>query len=181
MLPVFETPRLALRPSRPADLEDFLAMDTDPAVARFIWGEPPDPVVRRATLELRLRPDNPKPGGSWTVADKATREFLGWCGLMPLEETGLIEIGYRYLPKAWGRGIATEAAAKVLDHGFRVFEFDPIVGIAHLENRASHGVLRKNGLQRQADAVHYGQTVAVFALSRADYILSRMGLDDEPA
>ena len=181
MLPTLETSRLSLRPSRPADLEDFLAMDTDPAVARFIWGEPPDPVERRAALELRLRRDNPKPGGSWTVADKATGEFLGWCGLMPLEETGLIEIGYRYLPNSWGRGIATEAAARLLDHGFRVFEFDPIVAVSHLENRASHRVLRKIGLERQADAVHYGQTVAVFGLSRRDYLKPATERDESHA
>lgn len=178
MLPTFETPRLSLRLSAPADLEDFLALDTDPAVARFIWGFPPDPEERRAELEQRLRPDHPRPGGSWTVVDRATSDFLGWCGLMPLEETGLIEIGYRYLPKAWGRGIATEAAARVLDHGFRAFEFDPIVAVSHLENLASQRVLQKIGLERRADAVHYGQTVAVFSLSRADYILSGTEADD---
>lgn len=178
MLPTFETPLLRLRPSCPADLEDFLFMDTDPAVARFIWGEPPDPVERRAELEKRLRPDNPKLGGSWTVADKTTCAFLGWCGLMPLEETGLIEIGYRYLPKAWGRGIATEAAACVLEHGFRGFEFDPIVAVSHPDNRASQRVLEKIGLMRQDDAVHYAQRVAVFRLSRADYLALDSGRDD---
>ncbi|MDX1576590.1 MAG: GNAT family N-acetyltransferase, partial [Kiloniellales bacterium] len=72
--------------------------------------------------------------------------------------------------RAWGRGIATEAAARVLDYGFRVFELDSIVGVAHLENRASHQVLRKIGLERQADGFHYGQSVAVFSLSRVDYM-----------
>ena len=43
MLPRLETPRLALRPLVRADLEAWLAMDLEPEVARFIWGEPPDP------------------------------------------------------------------------------------------------------------------------------------------
>ena len=169
-LPTFETRRLYLRPSRPADLEDFLAMDCDPAVARYIWGTPPDPAERRVELEKRLRPDDSRIGGHWTVVETATAEFLGWCGLMPLEETGLIEIGYRYLPKAWGRGVATEAAAALLDHGFRASGFDPIVAVSHLENLASHRVLQKIGLERQPDGVHYGVTVAVFSLSRAGYL-----------
>ena len=95
MLPTFETPRLTLRPSCPADLEEFLAMDTHPAVARFIWGDPPDPAERRAELEKRLSRDNTRIGGHWSIFDRATGAFLGWCGLMQLEETGLIEIGYR--------------------------------------------------------------------------------------
>jgi RimJ/RimL family protein N-acetyltransferase len=172
VLPNLETPRLALRPRRQADLGDCLAMDLDPSVARFIWGTPPEAETYRNVLRERFADGWPKLGGIWVVEERAAPGFLGWCGLFPLEKTGLIEIGYRYLPKAWGRGIATEAAARVLDCGFRAFEFDPIVAVSHPKNRASHRVLRKIGLARQADAVHYRQTVAVFRLSRADYLAS---------
>jgi RimJ/RimL family protein N-acetyltransferase len=58
----------------------------------------------------------------------------------------------------------------VLDYGFRTFAFDPIVAVSHPENRASHRVLQKIGLMRQADAVHYRQKVSVFRLSRAEYL-----------
>ena len=170
MIPLLETARLRLRPRSPADLEANLAMDLDPAVARFIWGDPPDPNERRAQLEERFRNDGAAPGGSWTVEDKASSDFLGWCGLMALEDSGLIEIGYRYLPKAWGRGLATEAAARVLDYGFRVFGFDPIVAVAHPENRASHRVLEKIGLVRVGEAFHYGQDLPLFRLSRDVYL-----------
>ena len=181
MLPDLETPRLALRPRRPADLDDCLAMDLDPSVARFIWGAPPDPEKHREVLRGQFAVGWPKLGGIWVVEERAAPGFLGWSGLFPLEKTGLIEIGYRYLPKAWGRGIATEAAACVLDYGFRAFAFDPIVAVSHRENRASHRVLQKIGLARQADAVHYRQTLAVFRLSRADYLASGKNLGDGPA
>ncbi len=172
MLPDLETPRLALRPLGLADLNDWLAMDLDPSVARFIWGVPPEPETHREVLRGRLADGWPEVGGIWVVEERAAPGFLGWCGLFPLEKTGLIEIGYRYLPKAWGRGIATEAAACVLDRVLRSFAFDPIVAVSHQDNRASHRVLQKIGLARQADAVHYGQPVAVFRLARADYMES---------
>ncbi len=175
MLPDLETPRLALRPLGLADLNDWLAMDLDPSVARFIWGVPPEPETHREVLRGRLADGWPEVGGIWVVEERAAPGFLGWCGLFPLEKTGLIEIGYRYLPKAWGRGIATEAAACVLDQGFRSFAFDPIVAVSHPANRASHRVLQKIGLARQADAVHYGQPVALFRLARADYLASDQG------
>ena len=155
-----------------ADIEDWLAMDRDPLVARFIWGAPPEPERHREALQQRLAGGWPEAGGVWVVEEKAAPGFLGWCGLFPLERTGLIEIGYRYRPQAWGRGLASEAAARVLDHGFRGFAFDPIVAVSHPDNRASHRVLEKIGLVRQADAVHYQQRVAFFRLSRADYLKS---------
>jgi RimJ/RimL family protein N-acetyltransferase len=181
MLPNLETPRLALRPLGLADLEDWLAMDLDPSVARFIWGAPPDPEAHREVLQGRFANAWPKLGGIWVVEERAAPGFLGWCGLFPLEKTGLIEIGYRYLPKAWGRGIATEAAGCVLDQGFRSFAFDPIVAVSHPDNLASHRVLQKIGLVRQADAVHYRQKVSVFHLSRADYLASDQGQGTGPA
>jgi RimJ/RimL family protein N-acetyltransferase len=180
MLTDLETPRLALRPCRPEDLDDWLAMDLDPLVARFIWGEPPEPEEHRAHLRQRLAAGWPEVGGVWVVEERAAPGFLGWCGLFPLEETGLIEIGYRYLPKAWGQGIATEAAVCVLDQGFRGFAFDPIVAVSHPDNKVSHRVLEKIGLVRQADAVHYGQTTAFFRLSRGDYLSSNGGENGAP-
>jgi len=175
VLPDLETPRLALRPCRDDDLDDWLAMDLDPLVARFIWGAPPEPEQHREALQRRIAGGWPEMGGLWVVEQRAAPGFLGWCGLFPLEETGLIEIGYRYLPKAWGRGIATEAAACVLVEGFRAFVFDPIVAVSHPDNRASHRVLDKIGLRRRTDAVHYGQTVAFFRLTRSAYLASDGG------
>jgi RimJ/RimL family protein N-acetyltransferase len=170
LLPELETPRLRLRPRTLSDFDACFAMDQDPRVAHFIWGEPPEPESYRKVLRGRFAPDWPTRGGIWTVEERAAPGFLGWCGLFPLEETGLIEIGYRYVPEVWGRGIATEAAACALDHGFRVFQFDPIVAVVHLDNRASQRVVEKIGLQRLADGFHYGVTVAVFSLSRTDYL-----------
>ena len=89
---------------------------------------------------------------------------------MPLEDSGYVEIGYRFVPKAWGRGVATEAATRVLDYGFRTLEPDPIVAVIHPDNRASHRVLEKIGLVRVGTGFHYGQTLPFYRLSREAYL-----------
>jgi len=179
--PELTTRRLRLRPRVPSDFDACFAMDLDPRVARFIWGAPPEPETHRAVLRGRFVPGWPARGGIWVVEDRGAPGFLDWCGLFPLEETGLIEIGYRYRPDAWGRGIATEAAARVLNHGFRQLAFDPIVAVSHPENLASQRVLMKIGMTRHGEGVHYGQTVAVFRLSRADYLNRGSGqVEDGP-
>jgi RimJ/RimL family protein N-acetyltransferase len=112
----------------------------------------------------------PGRGAIWTVAWAGSGQTLGWCGLFPIADTALIEIGYRYVTAAWGRGVATEAARRVLGHGFRAFEFDPIVAVTHPENTASKNVLKKIGLCSDGRQFHHGLDLGFFSLGRADYL-----------
>ena len=164
------TPRLRLRPRTMADLDACVAMDLDPNVHRFIYSQPPDPAERRAQLRARIAAGWPATGGIWVVEWQDAPDFLGWCGLFPLEDSGLIEIGYRYVMRAWGQGVATEAARAVLDHGFRALAFDPIVGVTHPDNLASQRVLAKIGLAACGSAYHYGHWLRFFQLGRAEYL-----------
>ena len=173
---ILTTQRLRLRPRTLADLDACVAMDLDPEVHRFIYGNrPPDPVQHRAHLRERIASGWPAEGGIWVVEWQDAPGFLGWCGLFPLEASGLIEIGYRYLPSTWGQGIATEAARAVLDHGFRALGFDPIVAVTHPANLASQHVLEKIGLNARGSAYHYGQWLSFFHLSRTAYLAGSAG------
>lgn len=166
--PEMRTARLRLYPPRLDDLDARLAMDREPEVMRYVSPVPEDTAEHRALIRRRIL-GLTRPGAFWHVEEAARPAFLGWCGLFDLEDSGLIEIGYRYVRAAWGRGIATEAARAVLDHGFRVLALDPIVAVAHPENTASQRVLEKIGLRRAGTAHYYGQAVAFFRLARADY------------
>ncbi len=167
MPPEIETARLRLYPPRIEDLEARLAMDRDQAVMRFIRPVPADAEAHRQ--EIRDRILNPPPGAFWHVALREAPGFIGWCGLFPLQDSGLMEIGYRYRRAAWGRGLATEAAAAALDHGFRKLELDLIVAVSDPDNAASHRLLLKIGLRVQRRARHYGLELAFFKLSRDAY------------
>lgn len=166
------TPRLRLRPRTIADLDANLAMDLDPEVQRFVFVHgPPDPVRHRAELIERIARGWPQPEGAlWTVEARDTPGFLGWCAVFPLQNSGLIELGYRYARGAWGRGIATEAGQAVLDHAFGDLEIDPIVGVTHPANRKSRRVLEKLGLRYQGLAWHYDTHLAFHRLSRAEHL-----------
>jgi RimJ/RimL family protein N-acetyltransferase len=168
--PELETLRLRLRPRTIDDLEASLAMDLDPEVHRYIFAEPPDPDARRTQILAHIASGGPPVGGIWVVEWRETPGFLGWCGLFPLEHSGLVEIGYRYVRAAWGQGVATDAARAVLDHGFRQLALDRIVAVAHPDNSGSHRVLEKIGLRRAGEAWHYGQWLLFYQLTRAEYI-----------
>jgi RimJ/RimL family protein N-acetyltransferase len=171
--PELATARLRLRPSTLDDLEANLAMDLDPEVHRHIFVHgPPDPAAHRAELRERIASGWPREGGLWVVEWRETPGFLGWCCLVPLEDSDLIELGYRYVRAAWGQGVATEAGRAVLNYGFRTLGFDPIVAVARRENLASRRVLEKLGLRAQGLRFHYGLNLAFYELTRANYLRS---------
>ncbi len=164
------TARLHLYPARLEDLEARVAMDRDPQVMRYIRPIPENIETSRTEIRERILGLNGPPGPVWHVELLDRPGFLGWCCLIALEDSGLIEIGYRFTVSAWGQGIATEASRAVLDHGFRVLKIDPIVAVTHPENRASQGVLRKIGMHRLGNAFHYGLDLPFYRLSRNEYL-----------
>ena len=85
--------------------------------------------------------------GRWAIHAKSDGEFLGWCGLKLIQETGVIDLGYRLLKSAWGNGYATEAAAHSIQYGLHELKLEVITGMAHVENMASLRVLGKIGMQ----------------------------------
>jgi len=175
MPPEIETARLRLYAPRLEDLEARLAMERDPEVMYFIRPVPEDAAAHRIDIRDRILGPQPPRGALWHVEELAQSSagrpgFIGWCGVFPLEDSGLIEVGYRYARKAWGRGLATEAAAAALDYGFRVLELDPIVAVSHRDNAASHRVLQNIGLRRAGSARHYGYDLPFFELRRSEYL-----------
>jgi RimJ/RimL family protein N-acetyltransferase len=159
-LPTFHTPRLVLRPRGMADLEACLAMDRDPLVTRFIEGPWPDPVAHRAFVEDRIRRVYPPGMGYWSILAPV---FIGWILLAPLGLHGPeIEIGWRLVRTAWGRGYATEAARPVLDHALRGLGSPCIVADIDPPNAASIGVARKLGLSPAGTVLYAGRTVTCY-------------------
>jgi len=169
-LAVLQTERLRLRPRTLDDLDANLAMDLDPQVIRYVFGKVPDPAFWRDRIAGQIRSGWPAIGGAWAVEWREQPGFLGFCGMFPLGPSGLTEIGYRYNQAAWGRGIATEAARAVLDHGFRTLTIDPIVAVTNPNNFASQGVLTKIGFPRTGEGYYYGQWLCFFRLARSEYL-----------
>lgn len=176
--PEIETARLRLYPPRSGDLEARLAMDRDPEVMRFIRPVPEDIEAQRRDIRGRIL--QPPRGAFWHMELREAPGFIGWCGIFPLQDSGLMEIGYRYTRAAWGRGLATEAAAAALDHGFRVLELDPIVAVSHPDNAASHRLLRKIGLRRAGTQWHYDLDLPFFELSREEYLAAQSSPSTSP-
>ncbi|BDC38612.1 GNAT family N-acetyltransferase [Paraburkholderia terrae] len=166
MLPSFASQRLALKPRTLADLDDCIAMDRDPEVTRHVEGPWHEPDAHRRFVVDRITRAYPDGLGYWSIFERdAPARFVGWVLLIPEDAHGPeVEIGWRLVREAWGRGIASEAARIVVAHAFGTVGLESVVaGIAE-GNAASQRVAQKLGMNREGNVDGYVR----FRLARAD-------------
>ena len=75
--------------------------------------------------------------------------LVGAVGLMLDDGSGIAELGYWIGVPYWGRGFATEAAAAVVEYGFRQLALTRICARAFTRNPASSRVLKKIGMKHE--------------------------------
>jgi RimJ/RimL family protein N-acetyltransferase len=108
-----------------------------------------------------------------SLLDKASGEWFGFAGLnhrapgateMAPDE---VEIGWWLVRRAWGRGIATEAASQVRDEGFARVGLDRIIARLQIENVASARVAEKLGMAPERHAIgRHGDRIVVYSVRR---------------
>lgn len=112
----------------------------------------------------------------WVTIKKATGDFIGWSGLrlnsdiMFNNTTNFYDIGYRFIPRYWGKGYATESSVLAVDYFFNAMKKDLLCGIADVENIASNRVLAKIGLQFKEEFILDNTKENWYKLKREDYI-----------
>lgn len=149
--PCFETGRLILRARGIKDLEACVAINSDPRVMTYL-GAPWPPERQRVHLAGQIARDWGAGLGYWSIFRRETPDdLLGWAGVVPLDDGPEVQLAYRLKPDAWSAGVATEAAARVLDHAFGTLALPSVVALIHPDNRASQNVIRKLGFARDGD------------------------------
>jgi RimJ/RimL family protein N-acetyltransferase len=87
------------------------------------------------------------------VLHEATEQLLGVMGLHRVDwSRRSAGLGYWIRQTAWGQGFAPEAAASVIEHGFRSLGLNRIEAHVALENKKSQRVVEKLGFQREGIA-----------------------------
>ncbi len=146
-----ETERLILRWFTPADVDQLVELDADPAVMRFITGGRPTPReeietdVLPAFLAYRDRPDG---YGFWVAVERATGALIGWFHLRPHagDPPDEPELGHRLKASAWGRGLASEGARALVRKGFEELGARRIRAETMAVHAASRRVMERAGL-----------------------------------
>ncbi|MEM7144728.1 MAG: GNAT family N-acetyltransferase [Verrucomicrobiota bacterium] len=146
-----ETERLRHRALVSGDAEAFYRLNSDPEVMRYT-AEAPLESVEAAREAIVTHPDFETVGyGRWACVLKGEESLCGFCGLKYLEDLDAVDLGFRFFPSYWGRGLATEACEASLRFGFEVLGLEEIIALVLPENGASIRVLEKVGMKFEGD------------------------------
>jgi ribosomal-protein-alanine N-acetyltransferase len=86
---------------------------------------------------------------------------------------GEIEIGYRLNPDYWNRGLITEAARAVRDHGFADLKLLRVISLIHPENIPSRRVTEKNGMKVERKITFRGFPTLTYAMTGEAWLANR--------
>ena len=180
-----QTPRLIIRhwQDTEADRRFFHRVNCEEAIMRFF----PQRRTRDEADALfdRMQGWTAKNGFGWALAlDRHSGAPLGFTGIALASDAAAIgygeEIGWRYVPEAWGKGLATEGAHALLTHGFKDMGLPVICAIAVHNNDASLAVMRRLGMVERPDRAFDHPAIPAerpdlkrhryFETSRADYL-----------
>jgi ribosomal-protein-alanine N-acetyltransferase len=162
-----QTPRLDLRPFLESDLDEMSALTANPDFMRFSSGIFSREQTAAFLDKVRTRDRTGEPSQFGVIVREDDR-LIGYCGffLQNVDDVEEFEIGYRLHPFYWGRGIATEAARAVRDHGFDDLKLEHVISLVHPENLASRRVAEKNGMVPEKETVFRGFPAIVFGINR---------------
>jgi RimJ/RimL family protein N-acetyltransferase len=149
---VLQTARLTLGPCSPSDRADFIALELDPEVMRYLNGGHAVDHAQVDSDAAFLMPRGTEPH-VWTARRTTDGAFVGWFCLWPDSET-VAELGYRLRRVHWGQGLASEGASALVDWGFRSNGYEKVVSCTMAVNHASRRVMEKIGMS-------YARTVYV--------------------
>ena len=152
------TERLVLRESEARDRAAFIELFSSPEVGTYVGGPRPRDELERSAPEVPGR----RPGFFVIDVDGAM------IGMITLDrrdaerpghvrpDAGEAELGYLFLPKAWGCGYATEACAAALDWFAGVLPGEPVVLCTRTDNDRSMRIAEKLGFAEVERFEEYG-------------------------
>ena len=135
---MIRTERLLLRRARPADVEAFHAIFSDPRAMRY-WSTPPHATLDETRDWVTNMVEAPADASDDYVIE------LDGCVIGKAGCWRLPEIGFILHPDRWGRGYAREAMEAVIARLFETRDLGRLVADVDPRNRASLGLLARLG------------------------------------
>lgn len=145
------SPRLEIREFVEQDVEALCEFLCDPRVTRYMLHSPRNRAEVEAYLEQVIGFQREQPRSAWELAvdDREDGALIGACTLTFLAP-GEADLGYLLARRVWGRGLASEIAAGLVNAGFETLALRRISSTVDVRNLASLRVLEKTGLRWEA-------------------------------
>lgn len=160
-----ESSRLYLRLFQESDVNDLFRTEGNPDVMAFIRKPVADPSRSLARIRQEAVYAATNDGlGLFACFEKATDSYIGLAKIKHIDNTDAIEVGYAFLPEAWGKGYATEITKKAIEYLKQNFRERKIVAFIHPNNLNSRRVLEKAGMIEVENTYEGHENALVFEL-----------------
>ena len=162
-----DTERLHLRPMIMRDVDDLVALHSDPEVSRYV--RPFD--HEEAAERLRRDESDWREHGHGLFALLAADDgrFLGRVALKYWPQFDEAEVGWVIRREEWGHGYATEAARACADWGFRLFDYPYLTAMIRADNARSIHVAERLGMTPLREDVLFDVPVVVHCVERGTF------------
>ncbi|MEU3299032.1 GNAT family N-acetyltransferase [Streptomyces sp. NPDC006678] len=158
MTPTLRSDRLLLEPYVPADEEGFVALFMDARVSRWMGGGPwPEADYRATFARIFTHAYDSERFDVWAVRQGG--RLVGHAEIKPAQVVEGHELVYGLTPDVWGRGLGTELARTVVDHGFGTMNLEQVYATVAEPNVASLAALHKLGFRRLRDIAEDDGTI----------------------
>lgn len=163
-VPHLQTERLALREYRRADFDLFADHLVNPESSVHLGSADRQTAWRIFTSHAGLWLVDG--AGWWAIEDKETGQLVGSVGAFFREQSTVIEMGWNTYRAFWGKGIANEAAAAVLNYVFEVRRELKVRALISSGNESSRRVADRLGLIYEMETELNGKVISSFMRER---------------
>ena len=140
--------RTVLRPFTESDSLELLALFRDPDVRRYLLD---DSLVTlewvRDEIQTSAERFTRNGSGLWSVRLKQEDGIAGFVGFREFFDPPQLQLLYGLLRDYWGRGLATEVAARMCTEAFDILGFETVKAATDAPNSASSRVLTRLGFE----------------------------------
>jgi len=145
--------RLNLREITVEAVDNIHQLHSNPEVDEYnTLGIPKDleETKKLVLMAIEVQNKSPRTAYEWVIELKDTHEFLGLAGMfLSNDKYRLGEIYYKFFPRFWGNGFATEVAQVLVKADFGNFNLHKVEAGVAVGNDRSVRVLEKIGMTRE--------------------------------
>lgn len=162
--PTLDTERLHLRMLEERDFEEYAAIHTDPDVTRFTVRTHLTRLEAWRHMATIVGHWHLRGFGMWGVFERESGRLVGRVGFHQPDGWPDFEIGWTMGKASWGRGYATEAAARCIEYARDVMKREHVISIIDPANTPSIRVAERLGESVEGETEIDGHRVIIYGM-----------------
>ena len=171
------TVRLVLRPITQGDAEALHQLWTNKEVRRYLWENRVLPLEAvHGIIGSSVEFHGTHGSGFYSVRTvDEPGKIVGFCGHRAFhagdgEAGDETELLYGMHPHFWSKGLGTEAARRVLAHGFTQCDFERIIASTDTPNQRSVKVLQRLGMSFDRRQQRHGLDTVFYSMTKREFL-----------